>query len=135
MDSLVASSMVVKTEYLVLPEIDEKDLLSVNKEESERYINQPDDIIDYFFLLWDKYKENVVDIFFDIIDNSKIPEHRKQTLYALYQNSFCETLSQEIAFCLYESMSEEQFAETYGQPSPKDNNADYLYNGIIGIYS
>jgi hypothetical protein len=83
-DSLVATSYVIKTEYLTVKKIRESDIISIESEKAITFLETEDNIIDFFFELLGKYNADVFNIFDDITNNAKIPEDHRKTLFSLY---------------------------------------------------
>ncbi|CAD8152815.1 unnamed protein product [Paramecium octaurelia] len=133
LDTLMACALILKTQHLVYDALIE---MKVYDSSTINSFLQTNDIVELFSDLSKIYSENLTSIYESILQSNKIKDEDKQLLFTLYQDDFCQELSDEIPMCNIEEFGIDKFTQTFGSPIlPQDDNKEYVNKGIVGVIS
>ncbi|CAK73522.1 unnamed protein product (macronuclear) [Paramecium tetraurelia] len=132
-DTLITSALVIKTQPQVYPGIVQNNIYTQSQMNS--YRDPLKQLFHMFIDVYEVYDENLTQIYEGILYSQDIDDSKKETLLGLYEKDICKIMNQEIPFCSFEQLGENNFNEKYSQFYLQDNNRDYLKNGLAGITS
>ncbi|CAD8059586.1 unnamed protein product [Paramecium primaurelia] len=133
LDTLMACALILKTQQLVYNAVID---LGIYDQATINSFHQTNDIVELFSDLSKIYSENLTSIYESILQSNKIKEEDKQFLFSLYQDDFCQELSDEIPMCNLDDFGFEKFTQAFEQPIlPQDDNREYVNKGIVGVIS